>query len=318
MNVIIITPAKIKSLSGNRTTAARWALLLKQLGHKVTIDVQWNGKPYDVMIALHAWRSADAIKAFKEQLPNHPLIVALTGTDAYRFIHTHKETTIQSIKLADYLVGLHDLISETIPVKYRDKLHVIYQSAKSINIRKPVKRHFRICVAGHLREEKDPLRPAMAVRNIHSKSHIQIFHYGKAHSPEWAELAYKEMQNNNRYQWKGEVSHYKLRQAFQCSHLLVLPSRMEGGANVISEAIMAGLPIVASEIEGSIGLLGKDYPGYYPVEDEKALAKLLLRAETDKAFYQSLASACSTKRVKFTPEQERKSWNELLQKLEQH
>ena len=90
---------------------------------------------------------------------------------------------------------------------------------------------------------------------------------------------------------------------------------MEGGANVISEAVVAGVPVIASDIEGSIGLLGEDYPGYYPVEDGQALSELLLKVESDKSFYRQLEQACIARQTMFTPESERDGWSKLLQKL---
>ena len=168
---------------------------------------------------------------------------------------------------------------------------------------------------GHLRDEKDPMRPAMAVRNLPPESNIQVHHYGQPHTPEWADLARAEMRVNVRYTWHGEIAHHKIRQVYRRTHLLVLPSRMEGGANVISEAIVAGVPVIASDIEGSIGLLGDDYAGYYPVEDEQALSKLLLKAETDKAYYATLEQACIAKQPLFTLENETRGWRELLQRV---
>lgn len=69
---------------------------------------------------------------------------------------------------------------------------------------------------------------------------------------------------------------------------MVISSNQEGGANVVSEAIVAGVPVIASDIPGNVGLLGRDYPGYYPVRDEAALARLLHRAETEPAFLNNL------------------------------
>jgi putative glycosyltransferase (TIGR04348 family) len=267
------------------------------------------------MIALHAWRSAESIRQYSDIFPNRPLIVAITGTDAYRFIHSHPDTTLQSIRLADYLVGLHDLISNTLPQEERYKMHVIYQSAEPITKREPYKRFFHVSVMSHLREEKDPMRPALAVRNLPSSSRIQVHHYGKAHTPEWVRQAQAEMKLNARYQWHDEIAHHKIRQVYKRTNLLVLPSRMEGGANVISEAIIAGVPIVASDIEGSIGLLGDDYPGYYPVGNEEALSTLLLRAESNIGFYTKLEQACIAKQPLFTLENETKGWRELLKKV---
>jgi glycosyltransferase involved in cell wall biosynthesis len=120
---------------------------------------------------------------------------------------------------------------------------------------------------------------------------------------------------NPRYRWHGDVPQHRLRKVYGRAHLLVLPSRMEGGANVISEAVVAGLPVIASRIPGSVGLLGPDYPGYYPVEDAGALRVLLLRAESDPAWYRSLEVACAGRRHLFTPEAERAAWEALLGEL---
>jgi hypothetical protein len=96
-----------------------------------------------------------------------------------------------------------------------------------------MKRYFHVSVPGHLREEIDPLRPALAARHLPPGSRIQIHHYGKAHSLEWASKSREEVATNPRYTWHGELPHYKIRRIYQRTRLLVLPSRMEGGANVI-------------------------------------------------------------------------------------
>lgn len=315
MHIILITPARPSSRAGNRATATRWAQILLSLGHQVDIANQYENKNYDLMIALHAWRSAEAIQHFADQHPEKPLIVALTGTDAYRFLHSHPKTTLHSIALAHYLVGLHAGIADILPEPQRKKLQVIMQSAEPVGPRSPDTSQFRMVVAGHLREEKDPLRPAMAVRNLPSDSRLKVDQYGKAHKPEWAEVAQAEMAMNPRYQWHGEVEHRVIQDAYRRARLLVLPSRMEGGANVISEAVVAGLPVIASKISGSIGLLGPDYPGYYPVEDHQALQKMLLRAENDEVFYQALVEACLDLRGLFTLERERAGWARLLTRI---
>lgn len=315
MNIWLVTPAPHGSLAGNRTSATRWAAILRHLGHKVTVATDYQGQRADLMIGLHAWRSADAIARFAKTYPECPLVVVLTGTDAYHFMHRHPETTLASLEYADRIVGLHELVGKVLPQRLRGKLRVIIQSARPLITRRPAKRHFRVCFAGHLREEKDPLRPAIAIRSLPSSSCIRVDAYGRAHTEDWATAARDEMRSNSRYHWHGEIPHAELRRIFTRSHLLVLPSVMEGGANVVSEAVMAGLPIIASDIEGSVGLLGPDYPGYYPVGDTGMLRKQLLRAESDPSFYANLAAACAARRHLFTPEQEYAGWAELLNRL---
>ena len=311
MRIVLITPAPPGSLSGNRATANRWAALLRSLGHKVEVAVEYRNQTADLMVALHAWRSAASIRTFAERHPQRPLVVVLTGTDAYRFIHSHPQETLGSLASADRLVGLHDLIADVVPDEERGKVRVIRQSARPLEGHSPPKRFFRICVAGHLRDEKDPLRCALAARELPVDSRIRIDAYGKAHNADWADAARREMVVNPRYRWHGEISHARLRQVYRRSHVLALTSRMEGGANVISEAVMAGLPVIASAIPGSIGLLGPDYPGFYPVEDTAALCILMRRVEIESAFRDRLARACDALRPRFSVDAERRAWADL-------
>lgn len=316
MNIRLVTPAPPGSLAGNRASANRWATLFRRLGHQVTVSTDYRGEAADLMVALHAWRSAEAITRFAAEHPDRALVVVVTGTDAYRFIHTHRETTLASLDAADHIVGLHDLLGNALPLKYQDRLRIIVQSARPRAHRQPAKRSFRVCFAGHLREEKDPLRPALAVRSLPPESRIRVDAYGGAHNDEWARAAREEMRGNPRYRWHGEIPHAELRRIYSRSHLLVLPSVMEGGANVVSEAVMAGLPVIASDIDGSLGLLGADYPGYYPVQDTDSLREQLRRAESDSTYYKQLQAACASLRKRFTPEKEESGWDALLQEIE--
>lgn len=318
MKIILVTPALPRSRAGNRVTAARWKTILTELGHKVIVkassdDISADSKNCDAMLALHAWRSAKSINNYKNEFPQKPLIVALTGTDLYRFIKSHPKPTLHSIKQADALITLHDLAHLAIPKIYRNKINVIYQSADNIK-RKTTKnkRYFNVCVIGHLREEKDPLRTAYAARKLPEHSRIMVKQYGKAHTPVWADRAKKEMQANPRYTWYGEVPHWKINQLYASSDLMVLSSKMEGGANVISEACAAGLPVIASEIDGSIGLLGKKYPGYYPYGDTASLSKRLIKAENNNEYLNSLTKACRSKAKLFTYHKEKNAVKKLI------
>ena len=313
MKIILITPAAKLAKNGNRTTAIRWARILRKLGHQVRVDVEWDGRPADMMVAIHAWRSAQSALQFREHYPKRPLIVLLAGTDIYRFQKSHPKKTYRCMEIADGLACLHGQVYRSIPAEFTSKLHVVHQSASPLSIaRKPSVRHFDICVVGHLREEKDPLRTAMAVRNLPPDSKIRVIHLGKAHSADWADKAKKEMARNPRYQWLGEVPGWRVRREFVKTHLMVLSSIMEGGANVISEAVAAGVPIIASDIEGAKGLLGDSYDGYFPVKDTQALGALLLRAEVDSSFLKRLEQQCAAKLSKFTLERESAEWRVLL------
>src|SRR5439155_125032 len=142
-------------------------------------------------------------------------------------------------------------------------------------------------------------------------SRIRVLHVGGALSPEMAEQACAEAESNPRYRWLGELPQARARRVLAGSHLLVLSSTSEGGANVISEAVVDGVPILASRISGSIGLLGPEYPGYFSVGDTAELARLLTKSETDSAFLPTLQQWCNRLAPLFAPARERDSWANL-------
>ena len=313
LEINLITPAKKHSRNGNRTSAIRWASFLRKNGHRVEINTQYDGSPCDLMIALHAWHAAPAINFYRSCYPHGPLVVALGGTDVNTFLKSEAEVTLGSMEQADALVCLHDQVGEKLPDHLLGKLHVICQSAKPLaSPRKSSMRYFDICVIGHLRQEKDPLRAALAVRMLPEASRVRLLHLGKAHNDDWARAAIKEQSKNPRYHWLGDVPGWRVRRELAKTWLMALTSSQEGGANVISEAIVAGVPIIASNIPGNTGLLGTDYPGLYPLGDEHALAEMFMQAENDPTFLKRLEKACNALRPKFLPKREADKWNDLI------
>ncbi len=306
MKISLITPAKKQSKNGNRTTALRWARMLRQADHRVSIGTDYGGEAADLMIAIHAWRSAGAILRYRERFPGGPLVVGLGGTDVNTYLLSHPEETLRSMEMADALIGLHDLIGQALPRPLRGKLHVVRQSALPLSgPRRPAKRYFEICVIGHLRPEKDPFRAALAARLLPPESKLRVTHLGQAHTPDFAEQAAAEMARNPRYRWLGEVPGWRVRRELAKTRAMVISSTQEGGANVVSEAIVAGVPVIASDIAGNVGLLGGDYPGTYPVGDQAALARLLGRAETEPGFLATLERFGRKLQPLFRPAHER-------------
>lgn len=319
MNITVISPAAKQSRSGNRVTAVRWARILRALGHRVQVESDGDPRKHlgaDLLVAIHAWRSAAAISQFAATHADRPIVVLLAGTDIYRFQHTHAQTTLASMHIAHRLVGLHDHVADDIPAEFADKLRIIYQSAPALpRPRQPAIRHFDVCVVGHLRDEKDPFRAARAAARLPVSSRVRIIHLGKAHTEQYAQAARNEMATNPRYVWRGEVSPGQVRRTFGRCQAMVMSSLMEGGANVVSEAIVAGLPVLASDISGNRGLLGAGHPAYYPVEDTQGLAALLLRAENEAGFLQAVQLNAASRKALFAPDRERDAWAALLTEM---
>ncbi len=314
MKIDIVTPAGPKLRNGNRVTAVRWSRFLRQLGHEVLLEESWGSKEPDVMIALHARRSYPSVRRYAAAYPELPLIVALTGTDLYRDIRSD-EAARESLDLATALIVLQEKGPEELEPRHRAKTRVVYQSTEPVKRQPPAKRHFEVCVIGHLRDEKDPFRAALAARLLPPTSRIRVTHTGKPYDEEFAGRARLEAQENPRYRWLDEVPRWTARRLLARSRLLAQTSVMEGGANVVSEALASGVPVIASDIPGNVGMLGEDYPGYYRLGDEEALARLLYRAETDGAFYETLEGRCEARRHLVMPEREKEAIGSLVEEV---
>ncbi|MBW3596529.1 MAG: TIGR04348 family glycosyltransferase [Planctomycetes bacterium] len=315
MRVLIVTPAPKGSSKGNRITAQRWSRILRSLGAHVEIGEAFGDQNADLLLALHARKSAPAVARFHQSFPERPIVLALTGTDLYGDIH-RSAAARKSLELAMRLVLLQPHGLNELPPRFRAKARVIYQSAAPPrNPPPPLKQVFEVCVIGHLRPVKDPFRTALAARRLPRESRIRVVHLGAALSREMEVRARAEMERNPRYLWLGELPRGRALRRLARSRLIALTSRMEGGANVISEAAAASTPVVASRISGSIGLLGEDYPGFFPVGDTLRLADLLRRCECDSEFYQDLAQRCARLIPLISPQRERESWQSLLQEV---
>jgi hypothetical protein len=59
-------------------------------------------------------------------------------------------------------------------------------------------------------------------------------------------------------------------------------------------------------------MLGPRHPGYFPVGDERALSRLLLRAERDPAFYERLRRSSLARARLVAPERERRALQRLI------
>ena len=287
LDICIVTPAEQGSRVGNRITAERWRDHLLGLGHRVRLSSDDAQDPCDLLIAVHARRSASAAARFRTAHPHRPLIVALSGTDLYRDIHEDKSAQ-HSLEIADRLIVLHPRGAEDLPEHLRSRARTVVQSVELPTQSVDKADEFQVCVLAHMREVKDPLRAPAAARLLPAASRLRIVHVGAALEQVYEESARAEQAQNPRYAWLGELSRADTLQVLMQSHLHVISSRMEGGSNALCEAIACGVPTLSTRIAGSVGILGEDYPGYFPVGDTEELASLLARFESEEDFRERL------------------------------
>ena len=315
VRVVIVSPALAEANNGNWQTTRRWQRLL--LPHQVRIVRQWpdaQAEQDDVLLALHARRSADSIQAWHARHGQRGLGLVLTGTDLYRDI-AHDPQAQRSLALAQSLVVLQGLGVRSLPPQHQSKARVIFQSTGTRQTLPKTTRHLRVVMVGHLREEKDPLTLMAAARLLPPNAGVFMDHIGAALDPALGQATQATQAQCPHYRWLGALPHAHTLQRIQRAHLLVHCSRMEGGAHVLMEAICSGTPVLASRIDGNVGLLGEDYTGYFEPGDAPALAQALLALRTNGPALAQLKAQCAARAPLFAPQDERAALHRWVQEL---
>lgn len=273
---------------------------------------------FDLMIGIHATRSSNAAaywvsqKGDRENCPS--LIMTLSGTDLYLDYPENKHTEL-SLKLASKLIVLQSLAPRKLPQHLANKCEVIYQSCPSLPaLAKPAK-PMTFLMVGHLRDVKDPLTFIKAAEALQHRNDLNFIHIGQSLDDQLAEQATLASANLPNYQWLGEVSAPETRHWIQKAHALVHASKQEGGAHVIMEAVTAGTPVIASRMDGNLGMLGEDYPAYFEVGNFQQLAELIARFadQPESAWVLSMQHTCNNRAALFAPELEASHLLSLVQ-----
>ncbi len=308
--MLIVSPALAAANNGNWQTASRWARLLGASHHTQVVGA-WSGEPCDALIALHARRSAASVAAFTAAHPTRPCIVVLTGTDLYRDIHTDAVAQA-SLQRATRLVVLQDQGLSALPATLRDKTCVVYPSVTRRQPAPPPKRALHAVWVGHLRAEKDPLTLLRAAARLAHRKDIRIDLIGGALEPALAEAVQAALRESPRLRWLGPRPHAETRARIQRAHVLVNSSVMEGGAHVVMEAVQSGTAVVASRIDGNVGLLGAAHEGLFSLGDDAQLAALVERARDDTAFLARLRCQGAERSALFDPAAEQRALHQLI------
>jgi putative glycosyltransferase (TIGR04348 family) len=307
LRILIVTPYAAAANNGNWRTAARWSRLLGGDHHVI---VRTSGEPLedaDVLIALHARRSHAAVVEWRARFGERPCIVVLTGTDLYRDVPQKDAGALASLAAADRLIVLQEQGVAALPARFRAKARAVYQSAPALAHAAKAGRRLTALFVGHVRPEKDAATFVRAAARLAGRRDIAFEIVGGAREADAGAEIEALLPAAPTLAMRGALPHAATRQRIRRAHVLVVPSRMEGGANVIVEAVTAGTPVLASDCDGNVGMLGRGYPGYFPVGDDAALAKLVTRCRDEPAFLARLARACAARAPRFAPERERRS-----------
>jgi putative glycosyltransferase (TIGR04348 family) len=324
-SVVIVSPALADANNGNWRTAERWRGFAGAQ-YRARIAGRWpdaeaGGNGDDLMIALHARRSAPSIQAWAAAHPGRGLAVVLTGTDLYQDI-LGDASARRSLELAQRLVVLQERGPDALPEACRGKTRVIFQSAASHPHGPPEPGRLRALMVGHLRQVKSPRTLFEAARLLRDRPDIRIEHIGDDRGDTTlGEEARATARDCPPYRWLGGRTHEETLQAIRNADVLVHTSALEGGAHVILEALRCGTPVLASRVPGNIGMLGPHYAGYFSHGEAHALAQLLLRCRDETVTGEPagllpvLRAQCDARAPLFAPAAEQAALRSLLAEL---
>lgn len=312
MQVVISSPYAIDSLHGNTVSAMRIAGILEESGHVVEVIESGDSIADDsgALIALHARKSHVSVVAMKRQSSESKVILYLTGTDLYEDIPNGCPQAIESLELADTIVVSQEASFQSVPEAYQGKTRVVYNSIILPHL-EPVDREVDLFViASHLRSVKQPFFVVEALKLLEEDVRVKLM--GAEIDIGNAELATKLSSDDSRFEWLGEQTYEQTLTWMRRSMATINTSLSEGGANSVGESIALGRPVLASRIEGNIGMLGAEYDGYFDSDSPAALAELMKRICNDDSYLKHLEQQVLKQSAKYSRVNEAKGWLALL------
>ena len=313
MKVCVASPYPLSELKGNSVTTDRIVAMLNEDGIEARGAHGYDGEPADVLIALHAVKGAPAVFDFREKVPNGKIVLLLTGTDIYQGLAEGSQIGHEALRMADRIVVPQEAAISRLPEDVRKQTCVIRSSLDPISIKAtPRESPFVISVVGHPRPVKRPFLTIETVSRHPEWLNLEVWQIGQALDDESRKTAEVWVQKDSRYRWFGGLPREESLMKCAESSLTINSSIFEGGAHAVLEAMTMGVPVLASRIEGNIGLLGENYPGYF---EEGELGNVL-QAIIDKRVNLSVWTRLAEERMNlFTWESESTSWLELFAKL---
>jgi len=261
------------------------------------------------------------VAAFRDARPDAPLVVAASGTDVYPGGEDGPSSRARaSFHAASHVVVLQKLAVRSLPAEERHKARVIHQSVdvEALGLELPDRTAgvrsgpLEVCVLAHLRDLKDPLLAARALRSVPRERELRVRLIGRALEPALEREAREEEEREPRFRYLGELPRREALGQLARSDLLLSTSQREGGANAVSEAIALGVAVAATRVDGSVGLLGAGHPGLFPSGDAEALGRLLGDLARDPERLRALRERTLVRAFLVAPGRERECWHRLF------
>ncbi len=311
MKLCVASPYPLNSLKGNSVTAKRTVDLLVAAGVDARASCGFDGDDADILIALHAVKGAGAVRDYRAAFPDGIVIVLITGTDLYQDLPAGAKGGRETLEASDAIVVVGEIMIKSLPPKIQEKAVVVPKSLDEITIPRMPSGSMTLSVIGHLRPVKRPFMTIEAIaRNPHWR--VEVNQVGEALTDECAAEAELWQEKDRRYRWLRGLPREESLRICAASDLTINTSELEGGPNAILEAMMIGVPVLASDIDGNRLLLGDDYPGYFQEGELEQCLREFVTGGVDVVRWRQMVQHRASL---FTAKRETSCWLELIEKL---
>ena len=320
LEIAMVLPEDAPVGSGNRVSAGRWSAMLRAGGHRVReLEAPGQHADYaglDLWIGLHAERSSSSLDLALTRAPGLRAITVLTGTDLNRE-GGPSESTQDQLDRSNRLVILNKSARRLVPEPLQDRVRYLPQVPTGIDPI-PVRQAptATLAMLGHLRPVKDPEVVLRALENLPRGLGLRVLHAGKPLCAELEQACLNASRNPSLpYQYLGPVDRTAALGILAESQGLLLPSRSEGGASVLSEALLTGRAVISSDAPGITSFLPDDYSGTFAIGDDRQLGERLERFATDAEWRHQLTELCASAGEQLRGFDEARGWLELVCEL---
>lgn len=257
-----------------------------------------------------------------------PAVATVVGNDVKRYVFSPEKVAVcrSGLENAHRVVALSrdlmEMAHALTPV--RDKTHIVYNSVGVPdeawkNSRSPDE-PFRIGSAGIFKYAKGLPYLFKAVAEVRASASVVLELLGTMRTSE--EEIYRYMVRKTGLRdilvVKPPLDHRDIPEWLRSLDLFVLPSVTEGCPNILMEALATGVPSVATRTgaveelmtDGSSGLV-------VPWGDSAAMAVAIRKIMGDNGLAASLGAAAREQMARFSPEAERRAWEEVFEGLVQ-
>lgn len=147
---------------------------------------------------------------------------------------------------------------------------------------------FVILMVAAFRPQKDQDTLIRAIRRL-PKEEYEVWLAGEGSRMTEVQNLVKELEVEDQVRFLGNRA--DVPQLLKTADVVVMSTHYEGLSLSNIEGMSAGKPFVASDVDG-VHEITIGYGILFPHEDDKALARIILRLSQDKHYYQEIASRC--------------------------